>query len=168
VQRGCNLKSLPPQGALYDDWKLNLNVDEQIKNKFHPINEPRDDLQYIQDTQKLELWTSAMDFMEVEHEGFQGRRVLRTDGKSKYKNFPKPAVLRSGWSSQIDRVAEVAMRLPLQVIDAAKNGNLQDPRTFRGIHARVVKLDGFLNRMWYLPSTDARPQSLATQIDRSW
>lgn len=166
MHRECNLKSLKAQGAFYDDWKLRLNVDEQTKTKFDPINEPRNDLQYIQDMQKLELWTSAMDFMEVEHEGFQGRMALKEDGG--YKPFPKPAILRFGWSSHIDRVAEAAMRLPSQVLDAAKNENPQDPRIFRDIHARVVKSDGFLNRTWYLPNIDARYQSLATQIDRSW
>jgi hypothetical protein len=65
-------------------------------------------------------------------------------------------------------VAEAARRLPSQILDAAKNGNLQDPRIFRGVHARVVKLDGFLNRTWYLPSAGAAPPSLATQIDQSW
>ena len=165
VHRGCNLKSLVAQGAVYDDWKQNLNVDEQTKTKFDPINEARNNLQYIQDMQILELWTSAMGFMEVEQEGFPGRMGLKEGGG--YKPFPKPAILRSGWSSHIDRVAEAAMRLPSEVLNAAKKGNLQDPRIFRGIHARVVKLDGFLNRT-YFPNTDAPYKSLATQIDRSW
>lgn len=107
-----------------------------------------------------------MDFMEVEHKGFVGRMVLKEGGG--YKPFPKPAVLRSGWSSHIDRVAEATMRLPSQVLNATKNGNLQDPRIFRGVHAQVVKLDNFLNRTWCQHSNDARLQSLATQIDRSW
>ena len=110
----------------------------------------------------LELWTSAIGFIEVEQEGFLGRIVPKEGGG--YKPFPKPVVLSSGWSSHIDCVAEAAMRLQSQVLDAAKNGNLQDPRIFGGIYAQVVKLDSFLNRT-YLSDTDARPKSLATQID---
>jgi hypothetical protein len=49
---------------------VNLSVDEQTMTTFNPMNEPTNDLQYIQDMQKLELWTSAMGFMQVEHEGF--------------------------------------------------------------------------------------------------
>lgn len=63
VQRGCNLKSLQAQGAIYDDWKLNLNVDEQTKTKFDRVYEARNNLQYIQYMKILELWTSAMGFM---------------------------------------------------------------------------------------------------------
>ncbi len=162
LQRACNLKNSPSQGGLYDDWKSGIGVEERDLSEFDRImKEDKTNLEYIQDVQILRFWTLAMNFMEFEMDGYPGRRTPHGE-------FPAPNLAPSGWVKRIDQVQSLAMHLLLQVLNAAKDGSLQDIDLFTGVHKRIVKLDSFLDRTNVDSYVGTPRLSVASEIDRLW
>lgn len=130
------------------------------------IGKEKNNLQYIRDLQMLPLWQLAMKYMRVEHEGFPGRMALKDGGGD--RQFPKPTVLVSGWSTHVDDVASIAVDLPRQVLHAARYENIQDESLFTGVHRRIRMLDRFLDGTYDISARRGPRDSFGAQIDRSW
>jgi hypothetical protein len=112
----------------------------------------------------LRFWTLAMNFLELEHNGFPGRTLYEGGTNVKY---PIPSISSTGWNCHIDHVQTGAAVLPWRVLEAARDGTFQDIDLFTAVHIRVVKLDGFLQRTYTTPMGMPR-LSFAAQIDKGW
>ena len=162
---------MPPNTAVTrgDDWKVGLGVNKTDLEDFDGlINDQKSDLQYLQDLRKLNSWTLSMNYLELEQAGFPGRKVFDYEVVGNYKQFPKPKLCRASWATYIDQIENLAARLPRYVLEAAKNGNLGDRNLFEGVHARMVKLDAFLERTYEGTEVHGLRPSYSAQIDRFW
>jgi hypothetical protein len=88
--------------------------------------------------------------------------------RGNYKRFPKLKLCCASWATYIDQIESIAARVPGYVLEAAKNGSLGDRNLFEGVHARVVKLDAFLERTYEGTEVHGLHPSFPAQIDHSW
>jgi hypothetical protein len=170
-KRSLDVKKLKPMGTGWDEWRIELRIEETDYQTFVQQIEHDDpqasNLIYLHNETKLPLWQKAVDFLIFENQGFPGRMILKEGGG--YKPFPAPFwVHETGLADRVREVERVASHLPHEIIEVARETSYLSHNVLHAMRKRVYLLDRLIETSHNGTFAEIERVSLSEQIEQSW